>query len=222
MQRVVLRDIDPASLEEAVGAASYARGAEYARQRAVVRMWWDPSESALHGTVRGRTGEFYTTTAYLSLADGLPLEFEQGQCSCPAGFNCKHAVALILAAAEGVPPRAAPRRSPRPAAWEQSLDSLLRPRWADAASGPSGTPLAIELSLSGDARPARQRGPATSEAAAPSLSLLAKAVHPGRSEEHTSELQSPVHLVCRLLLEKKNPITPPPNPCASKLTRTEA
>src|SRR5690348_18044543 len=29
--------------------------------------------------------------------------------------------------------------------------------------------------------------------------LLARA----RSEEHTSELQSPVHLVCRLLLEKK-------------------
>src|SRR5690348_17396067 len=29
-----------------------------------------------------------------------------------------------------------------------------------------------------------------------------------RSEEHTSELQSPVHLVCRLLLEKKKfPLT---------------
>src|SRR5258708_29295458 len=28
----------------------------------------------------------------------------------------------------------------------------------------------------------------------------------GRSEEHTSELQSPDHLVCRLLLEKKNPL----------------
>src|SRR5690348_17898365 len=27
--------------------------------------------------------------------------------------------------------------------------------------------------------------------------------HERRSEEHTSELQSPVHLVCRLLLEKK-------------------
>src|SRR5690348_17737337 len=27
-----------------------------------------------------------------------------------------------------------------------------------------------------------------------------------RSEEHTSELQSPVHLVCRLLLEKKKHI----------------
>src|SRR5438876_9091431 len=29
---------------------------------------------------------------------------------------------------------------------------------------------------------------------------------PMRSEEHTSELQSPVHLVCRLLLEKKKKI----------------
>src|SRR5258708_15305625 len=28
-------------------------------------------------------------------------------------------------------------------------------------------------------------------------------LHRGRSEEHTSELQSPDHLVCRLLLEKK-------------------
>src|SRR5580693_6147412 len=34
----------------------------------------------------------------------------------------------------------------------------------------------------------------------------------GRSEEHTSELQSQFHLVCRLLLEKKkiNPIVPSP------------
>src|SRR5258708_11703202 len=33
-------------------------------------------------------------------------------------------------------------------------------------------------------------------------------VHP-RSEEHTSELQSPDHLVCRLLLEKKKTYIPP-------------
>src|ERR1035438_8534680 len=32
----------------------------------------------------------------------------------------------------------------------------------------------------------------------------------GRSEEHTSELQSLRHLVCRLLLEKKNAGRPPP------------
>src|SRR5690348_17972700 len=33
-----------------------------------------------------------------------------------------------------------------------------------------------------------------------------------RSEEHTSELQSPVHLVCRLLLEKKKTATPSARP----------
>src|SRR2546422_3260331 len=33
-----------------------------------------------------------------------------------------------------------------------------------------------------------------------------------RSEEHTSELQSRLHLVCRLLLEKKKPPPPPPPP----------
>src|SRR5207244_12697909 len=35
------------------------------------------------------------------------------------------------------------------------------------------------------------------------LGILAVS-QPKRSEEHTSELQSPDHLVCRLLLEKKN------------------
>src|SRR5438876_8025849 len=34
----------------------------------------------------------------------------------------------------------------------------------------------------------------------------------GRSEEHTSELQSPVHLVCRLLLEKKKKTNTPRSP----------
>src|SRR5438552_14981997 len=41
--------------------------------------------------------------------------------------------------------------------------------------------------------------------AAASIALAAPIVWPSiRSEEHTSELQSPDHLVCRLLLEKKN------------------
>src|SRR5690348_18129149 len=40
-------------------------------------------------------------------------------------------------------------------------------------------------------------------ACVPALVLAVFDVDDGRSEEHTSELQSPVHLVCRLLLEKK-------------------
>src|SRR5258708_20691897 len=44
----------------------------------------------------------------------------------------------------------------------------------------------------------------------PAVSVAGRGPTPGngpssdRSEEHTSELQSPDHLVCRLLLEKKN------------------
>src|SRR2546429_5253964 len=38
-----------------------------------------------------------------------------------------------------------------------------------------------------------------------------------RSEEHTSELQSRLHLVCRLLLEKKKPhASEPPQPYAHR------
>src|SRR5438876_11720999 len=35
------------------------------------------------------------------------------------------------------------------------------------------------------------------------MGVVYRAFDRERSEEHTSELQSPVHLVCRLLLEKK-------------------
>src|SRR5687768_18347612 len=47
---------------------------------------------------------------------------------------------------------------------------------------------------------ARRRGARRSPARSP----CAKRWVPSRSEEHTSELQSRLHLVCRLLLEKKN------------------
>src|SRR2546429_799774 len=42
-----------------------------------------------------------------------------------------------------------------------------------------------------------------------------------RSEEHTSELQSRLHLVCRLLLEKK-PDRPPPQGTHSQVTASVA
>src|SRR5256884_2877975 len=40
-----------------------------------------------------------------------------------------------------------------------------------------------------------------------------------RSEEHTSELQSRLHLVCRLLLEKKNACRRTRPPCLSRCPR---
>src|SRR5437762_10312822 len=46
----------------------------------------------------------------------------------------------------------------------------------------------------------------------PSPSGSPAAEEPERSEEHTSELQSPMYLVCRLLLEKKKTTA---SPCTS-------
>src|SRR5690348_17990268 len=68
-----------------------------------------------------------------------------------------------------------------------------------------GTPLRV---LIGDIHPDPRRGQTVGRDA---LDRQIPAAEAGgldrgvdrRSEEHTSELQSPVHLVCRLLLEKK-------------------
>src|SRR2546426_3743944 len=50
--------------------------------------------------------------------------------------------------------------------------------------------------------PAKRRRTAKAETAAPAAPPPPE-TRPKRSEEHTSELQSPCNLVCRLLLEKK-------------------
>src|SRR5437764_4727538 len=50
--------------------------------------------------------------------------------------------------------------------------------------------------VSGRATPARRRGPGA-------RTVVRRDLCDERSEEHTSELQSPMYLVCRLLLEKK-------------------
>src|SRR5437867_7142966 len=51
------------------------------------------------------------------------------------------------------------------------------------------------------------RGRLGGDRVAPDFLLLALLIYTIRSEEHTSELQSPYDLVCRLLLEKKKHYT---------------
>src|SRR5690348_18125066 len=77
-------------------------------------------------------------------------------------------------------------------------------RWTTTHSVVSSSPAidaafcsAVRVTLVGSITPALIRSSYVSVAA-----LYPKPR--SRSEEHTSELQSPVHLVCRLLLEKKN------------------
>src|SRR3712207_8034283 len=51
--------------------------------------------------------------------------------------------------------------------------------------------------------------PAGAPSLGPVRAVLGRPGNLGRSEEHTSELQSRQYLVCRLLLEKKKPLTYP-------------
>jgi superfamily II DNA or RNA helicase len=179
MERVVPLDIDPVSLEDAVGPACLGRARDVLRRRAVARLWWDPAQAILRGAVHGQAGELYTTTVYFLPDDGpRPMEFEQSLCSCPVAVDCKHAAALVLlaiqaqtaaeqaAAAERTAtadPTAA-AAAPSPATWARSLESLLEAGSAAPGRRPDSVSLAIELTLSGT--PPR---------------LLARLVRPGKS-----------------------------------------
>ncbi|MPZ79999.1 MAG: helicase [Actinophytocola sp.] len=170
-----LHDIDLAELEDAAGAASYDRGARYARQRAVVAVRWDASQHMLHGTVQGRADVYETSASFFADGGAAP-EFELGECSCPVGYNCKHVVALVLTALGAGRPSPAPSRRPRVPTWEESLGSLLDSRSDGPASRSGDTPLAIELTLAPGAP--RLHGPAT---AGPTLRVLARLVRPGKN-----------------------------------------
>jgi superfamily II DNA or RNA helicase len=190
VQRVVLRDVDLLSFQDAVGPAGAAEGAACVRSGAVVQMAWEASQQLLTGTVRDAAGDIRTVSASFRASAGFPLRFRAGHCSCAAGINCAHVAALVVAATDesALPaPKPAPRRSTLP--WEQSLDSLLAaPRAADHADGGTGdgTPLAIELSLVPNApEPARYAGRyARQQPAADAtrrLKLRARLVQRGRS-----------------------------------------
>src|SRR5438094_5202103 len=69
-------------------------------------------------------------------------------------------------------------------------------------TGVVGPPRQTRKSLTSPTTTRRRPSP-MSCAISSSTSSLAKVAASSRSEEHTSELQSPYDLVCRLLLEKK-------------------
>src|SRR5260370_24165567 len=82
-------------------------------------------------------------------------------------------------------------RSNQPAARPSTATKMVVPVPSPAGSG-AGTP----FSPSSAALP-------TSTDLPPTVAFTPRATEPARSEEHTSELQSHLNLVCRLLLEKK-------------------
>ena len=138
-----LRDLELDEVKISVGPRSYDRGRAYARGGHVLKLAWDADAEALTGTVLGR-GALYEAAAFFAAARDGELRFEEGECSCPVGYNCKHVAALVIAAADSRVGARSLRLVPAPEAppaWEQPLRALL-----DEAPA-TGTPLAIELTL---------------------------------------------------------------------------
>src|SRR5256885_5388670 len=88
------------------------------------------------------------------------------------------------------------RRPPRSTLFPYT--TLFRSRQRAAGRGQALAP-----ARGGTARPAADSGSPETGLRGPAESLAPVPLSVTRSEEHTSELQSPCNLVCRLLLEKK-------------------
>ncbi len=126
-----------------------------------MKLAWDEGDETLVARVLGQGG-IYETEAHFAADDNGFLDFLEGECSCPVGFNCKHVAAAVVAAVEATPTdvravrataataRVSAFRAPQPAlpTWEQSLQALLDVGSDRGAAEPaSGPPLAIELRL---------------------------------------------------------------------------
>src|SRR2546429_4675815 len=93
------------------------------------------------------------------------------------------------------------RRPPRSTLFPYT--TLFRSSVCDNRSGTSGFEIQRRRNISDD----WQSQYVSRIRECPSWNERRRREYPDRSEEHTSELQSRLHLVCRLLLEKKKHIT---------------
>src|SRR5207244_6891811 len=96
-----------------------------------------------------------------------------------------------------------PRPPPRSTLFPYT--TLFRSRFVRGNEDPRRVP-ALQFSLSLRRRHAEGGARLRTQRHAAPFHLRFRAQAALRSEEHTSELQSPDHLVCRLLLEKKKKI----------------
>ncbi|WP_456697419.1 DEAD/DEAH box helicase [Aeromicrobium sp. P5_D10] len=91
-----ISSLTDAELRRAFDSGSMTRGKAYANAGRVTVLSNDPDRAAASASVRGTGEQTYATTVQL-------IETRTGgwhivaTCTCPVGFNCKHAVALIFA-----------------------------------------------------------------------------------------------------------------------------
>lgn len=147
-----LAGLDLGYLKQAVGATTYQRGCRYAAEGRVVALACDDKGRVLAGSVEGSGRTYRTVVEFTKSSAGDPA-FLEGDCSCPVGLNCKHAVALVVTAIESVIDRRAvdgsaasdhsDAASPMVRSWERSLRAIV----SEPALELADVPMAIEFEL---------------------------------------------------------------------------
>ncbi|QTD45228.1 DEAD/DEAH box helicase [Ottowia testudinis] len=94
--------LDPATLAAAVDAGTHARGLDVYRSQKVLDselQGANRNEWFISGRVRGSGREVYDVGVDVHVNDQGAITHFEGDCSCPVGTDCKHAVALTIRAA---------------------------------------------------------------------------------------------------------------------------
>jgi superfamily II DNA or RNA helicase len=166
----MISSADARVLERVVGSATFARGSSYARAGAVRTCTWSPGGTRVVGQVQGGERKPYVATVTLTRSGSQALSGFEATCTCPVGFNCKHAVALVLAEDYTVDAGGAPRltlvqRDTRPAGRISDAvptGSPIRP--ADPDQRPTDWQLPLQTLLDAE-------GAETDEVANPEIGL---------------------------------------------------
>lgn len=116
------------SLQARCEKGAWLRGMDLFRQAAVVHIDIEErgdSAFTIHGEVQGTQPEPYGLSVELQLAPNGQVSAWSGECSCPVGEDCKHAVALTLKAAHlRSGPALAPSSAPLSAQAVQALQAM--------------------------------------------------------------------------------------------------
>ncbi len=88
---------DESALARLVGTTTFERGRAYAEHGAVRHCTWNPGGTHVVGQVQGGAARPYVASVRLTRSPNRQLSAIEATCSCPVGYNCKHAVALVLA-----------------------------------------------------------------------------------------------------------------------------
>ena len=191
--------LNPRSIRNHVPEPTFERGMSLYITQQVLSCTVNHSSSnewEIEGTVQGSKREAYHVSAMVEIDPAGNLSFFEGDCSCPVGDNCKHAVALTVKAAF---------KSARPNTGSSTADGPAH--GADAQTVPAAPSAQdVQQKLDAQARATLEReSNAARQKVSQWLDLFGKETdtdEPSQAEAESSYLPAEEHVVYMLTAER--------------------